>query len=196
MATSSAIHGSDNENPKQVGRSKFQVLGRTFNYFLVSILVLFGLFSLSYWLFGYNAQFATHLTSTDLSVSFRVDYGHAQLSAYVELDGPPNNNLRGGPKYFDKWFDLRIFKGAGSHNHFGETYPALWIQAACPIWFLPILFLMYPAIWLAIGPLRGMRRQARGLCEKCAYDLRGNPSGLCPECGTQCQLIVRTGAHE
>jgi hypothetical protein len=31
-----------------------------------------------------------------------------------------------------------------------------------------------------VGQIRG----ARGLCPHCAYDLRGDRSGICPECGT------------
>jgi hypothetical protein len=33
------------------------------------------------------------------------------------------------------------------------------------------------------GPVRRDRRRRRGLCVKCAYDLTGNVSGVCPECG-------------
>ncbi|MCC7291110.1 MAG: hypothetical protein IT449_03495 [Phycisphaerales bacterium] len=33
-------------------------------------------------------------------------------------------------------------------------------------------------------PTRAERRRARGLCTQCEYDLTGNVSGICPECGT------------
>jgi hypothetical protein len=32
--------------------------------------------------------------------------------------------------------------------------------------------------------LRGHRRLRRGCCPACGYDLTGNTSGTCPECGT------------
>ena len=39
-------------------------------------------------------------------------------------------------------------------------------------------------ILLAISPRRRRRRRiAGGLCGACGYDLRGNVSGVCPECG-------------
>lgn len=50
--------------------------------------------------------------------------------------------------------------------------------------------------WLAIvllvrGPAGAMRRQVRrwrGRCGHCRYDLRGNVSGVCPECGMRCDI--------
>ena len=33
---------------------------------------------------------------------------------------------------------------------------------------------------------RRLRRVKRGLCEWCGYDLTGNVSGVCPECGVPC----------
>ena len=33
------------------------------------------------------------------------------------------------------------------------------------------------------GTARAARRRARGQCGRCSYDLTGNVSGVCPECG-------------
>jgi len=42
-------------------------------------------------------------------------------------------------------------------------------------------------VWYFAGPYRRYRifhyRQKRGLCLKCGYNLTGNVSGICPECG-------------
>jgi hypothetical protein len=35
------------------------------------------------------------------------------------------------------------------------------------------------------GPIRRYWRRRKGLCVKCGYDLTGNVSGVCPECGTE-----------
>lgn len=45
------------------------------------------------------------------------------------------------------------------------------------------LLAAYPALAFIRGPLRRHRRRRKGLCLKCAYDLKGNVSGVCPECG-------------
>ena len=34
---------------------------------------------------------------------------------------------------------------------------------------------------------RAPRRERRGLCRHCGYNLTGNVSGICPECGTPMQ---------
>lgn len=47
-----------------------------------------------------------------------------------------------------------------------------------PLWSLALTAGL-PSAWLW---LRG-RRRAPGLCVHCGYDLRGNASGVCPECG-------------
>jgi len=52
-----------------------------------------------------------------------------------------------------------------------------------PLWILPLLFAAHPAIAFMRGPFRRYRRRKKGLCIKCGYDLTGNVSGVCPECG-------------
>ena len=54
-----------------------------------------------------------------------------------------------------------------------------------PMWALFVVFTAYPASALVRGFVRGWRRRKLGLCLKCGYDLTGNVSGVCPECGTE-----------
>ncbi|MCH7813010.1 MAG: hypothetical protein IID40_03220 [Planctomycetes bacterium] len=64
---------------------------------------------------------------------------------------------------------------------FDFSTPGMW-NFTFPI-HLPLLALLaivtYPLLPFA---LRRNRRK-RGLCLKCGYDLTGNTSGVCPECG-------------
>ena len=55
----------------------------------------------------------------------------------------------------------------------------LWIAAA------GLLLSMYPTVTIIRGPLRRWRRRRKGLCVECSYDLTGNVSGVCPECGAR-----------
>jgi hypothetical protein len=51
-----------------------------------------------------------------------------------------------------------------------------------------IMPLVLGGAWaLSRGPCRRAARIASGLCLKCGYDLTGNISGICPECGLPTQ---------
>jgi len=50
-------------------------------------------------------------------------------------------------------------------------------------WLVSMLSAAYPVVALIRGPLRTYGRRARGACLACGYDLTGNVSGRCPECG-------------
>lgn len=57
-----------------------------------------------------------------------------------------------------------------------------------PLWIALLLFGTYPAIasiGFIRGPYRRWRRQRKGCCPSCGYNLKGNVSGVCPECGNE-----------
>jgi hypothetical protein len=63
------------------------------------------------------------------------------------------------------------------------TTPHLQVVVRFPLIWPGVLLLVYPAVALTRGPLRHYLRRRKGLCLKCAYNLTGNVSGICPECG-------------
>jgi hypothetical protein len=57
-----------------------------------------------------------------------------------------------------------------------------FFHASAPLWSFALVFMIVGGI----GPLvvyRQRRRRRTGLCPQCGYDLTGNVSGRCPECG-------------
>lgn len=56
-----------------------------------------------------------------------------------------------------------------------------------PLW-LPFLMFAAPTAFLWYRD----RRIPAGHCQACGYDLRGNVSGICPECGKQIPVPVNT----
>jgi hypothetical protein len=92
---------------------------------------------------------------------------------------------------------LRINNGsqeAGFRSYYDDLddYPLLpCVQADAlanvlfvPCWMPSLLLAGYPAITFARWRARRRRRRA-GRCAKCGYDLTGNVSGVCPECGNK-----------
>ena len=55
-----------------------------------------------------------------------------------------------------------------------------WNMIVIPIW-LPLACVTLLTIVLFH---HNRARRIEGLCRKCDYDLTGNESGVCPECGT------------
>jgi len=72
------------------------------------------------------------------------------------------------------------------------TGPWRMTAITCPMW-LPTVFIM--GLWCALtvtSPrLERWRRRKRGLCTKCGYNLTGNISGICPECGVAVMPVPR-----
>jgi hypothetical protein len=66
------------------------------------------------------------------------------------------------------------------------TIPASpYYRVSLGLWLLCVLVGMYPLLFLVYPGIRRWRRKRRGLCATCAYDLTGNTSGVCPECGRE-----------
>ena len=75
----------------------------------------------------------------------------------------------------DKLLGFTYWNGTTAGRH-GFT------SLGIPHWFLTLIFAILPPIWLF--KWRKRRRLARvGKCPSCGYDLTGNESGVCPECG-------------
>jgi hypothetical protein len=76
--------------------------------------------------------------------------------------------------------NTRLIKRMEPRHHFtragGKT------EIVFPIWYIPSL--MAIPVGFGIWTIRRNRRNRRnGLCRSCGYDLTGNTSGRCPECG-------------
>ena len=94
---------------------------------------------------------------------------------------------------------LHFFDTAGGHGFYlpkasevcktASTYHVPLTIYFCPLW-LPFLLVLIPTGYLL---WRDRRRIPLGHCQKCGYDLTGNESGKCPECGEPC--VVQGGTE-
>lgn len=113
-----------------------------------------------------------------LSVDFRHDSGdpnNRPTTALHNYERPISQSAR----------DLGPWLGF-IYEQLSNVYPDRIYRSAhivVPLWMPLVVFGSYPAIAFIRGPLRRWRRRKRGLCIRCGYDLEGNISGTCPECG-------------
>ncbi|UCC30567.1 MAG: hypothetical protein JSU86_20505 [Phycisphaerales bacterium] len=77
---------------------------------------------------------------------------------------------------------LELRTGLADRRHDRGSY-ARFVRIGSPFWIPFLVFGIYPAIAFIRGPLRRWHRRRKGLCVRCAYNLTGNMSGVCPECG-------------
>ncbi len=88
------------------------------------------------------------------------------------------------PRAYRKPVSLRF-----GQFYFRDFVDGQWIfrtiEIGIPPWSFLFLFGVYPTIALIHPPLRRYRRRKRGLCVRCGYNLTGNESGVCPECGAE-----------
>jgi len=81
------------------------------------------------------------------------------------------------------YIDLRPVFAISTDRYTFFLVVSIWIPLT-----LSVALGTYPTIAFIRGPARDWRQRCRrrkGLCINCAYDLTGNESGVCPECGTE-----------
>ena len=99
-----------------------------------------------------------------------------KLSAFAD------SRQASGMEPYQKVFGFGVYRYVNGDNNWDPSIITT-IGAIVPSWFLVALFLMLPVLWRA----RQYRLAAlvkRGACTKCGYNLTGNTSGVCPECGS------------
>ena len=78
--------------------------------------------------------------------------------------------------------------GGGPVNDWTQTRSRYSTAAYLPYSCLLLVTAPLPAVWL-VRARRTARRRRLALCLTCGYNLTGNTSGTCPECGA---AVVRS----
>jgi hypothetical protein len=91
------------------------------------------------------------------------------------------------PAVYPRWTPgEREWSGAGFQwtriERLGADSWSIQRSVVVPYWLPCLLAGLAPAAWGRARLVRS-RRARRGLCLSCGYDLTGNASGTCPECG-------------
>jgi hypothetical protein len=77
------------------------------------------------------------------------------------------------PRYGEPWFGFERWSSSDDQG----------VLIKCPIWLPAPLVLLLPCISV-YRRFKSRRRLTNGSCTTCGYELTGNTSGVCPECGT------------
>lgn len=90
-------------------------------------------------------------------------------------------------------FDLDVSIDARAWGGFGFCWPTItksttWsglptARYMIPFW-LVLIAVAIPTAWFSYRDYQ--LRPRRGFCDQCGYDLTGNTSGVCTECGMRC----------
>lgn len=120
-----------------------------------------------------------HFANKFLTHAYAAGWGH----------GVPMGGLAAAPKYE---FMGIIWAGMTNIQQFAPPAPLTenhLMIVIVPLWIVAVLFGVLPAISLTkfLRARQKSQRVKHGCCTACGYDLAGNVSGVCPECGTAIQ---------
>ncbi len=102
----------------------------------------------------------------------------------------------------DRWATVELLSPLQSERRFALALRPGWGQGwlhrrdryvFVPYW-IPFALFAIPTAWLWWRDRH--RRIPPGHCQKCGYNLTGNVSGRCPECGSLLQANARQSANE
>ena len=106
----------------------------------------------------------------------------AQAGKELGLLGTLLFNNRNKTSLKRHWFIFRVIIWIRAAPGSGKIRQTFLIG---PFWLVLLLTICYPAIWCIRVPLRRRRHRRLGRCVDCGYDLTGNVTGKCSECGRE-----------
>jgi hypothetical protein len=128
----------------------------------------------SYWGHRYTVMFRSNLSTFGFVVgahprSETADWGYESFSLGTSLHS------------YWKHHPLELL----GHFHWGSIgagTPGAVRRMVLPAWLFLLMFAVSPVLWWLRWRLQ--HRPPVGCCTSCGYNLTGNVSGVCPECGT------------
>ena len=129
-------------------------------------------------------HFLIHVTLGRICVSWRREH-------YPPLKANPRRHWSIGGLTYDLYDIHHLTMGLTGEPIWDKGWFASdhWVTA--PLW-LPVLALLSYPLLAIVSYMRRRRRPRAGACRSCGYDLTGNVSGVCPECGSAVNEERRT----
>jgi hypothetical protein len=92
---------------------------------------------------------------------------------------------------YAKGIELRICDKLSDFEFF--VFPRKWISQSIQLFLFPIWWLGLPFMFFSLVSLLQNSRRPINSCLFCGYNLTGNVSGVCPECGKPIEPEKLTG---
>lgn len=121
-----------------------------------------------------------HVESGNAGLTFAYSFYLSRGDVGLEISWPPKNPNWG---LWKTHFRLAGLDYAGGN----ETY-RVRLGLGRPF----LVFTTVPVCRFVLLPIRRSRRRRQHQCVVCSYNLAGNLSGICPECGTSRRILVTT----
>ena len=136
---------------------------------VISLVLLVGTVGL--WVWSYYDQVWSRIDYKTVSVGLGVDWGMFAVQVTPWGSGPSESWL----KLHRRMIGIQIKQARRGGTIVGFK---------CSLAAVALLIGCYPLLVLGRPALRRIYRRRHNLCVKCGYDLTGNVSGRCSECGT------------
>lgn len=148
--------------------------------FILCVVML--VMTLGLWAWSYACDDFVTWGGTSWSGSFSATRGLFCLELHPDFNTGVGRGIQWVP--LGTWRD-RLSKKRPSILWGRDTLPQVtYLIIYAPFWWVAVFLALYPiygGLYRSLILPRSRRR--RGLCVLCGYDLTGNTSGQCPECG-------------
>lgn len=129
-----------------------------------------------------SAEYLYHDRTTSTYLVVGVEAGWAHVCTWPSAFGLPAH-LPPGVRPHSLTSLMRYIRRTGPYLGV-MAGPYLGVKVlSIPLYVPVVLFAAYPTLAFIRGPVRRRRRRRKGLCVECGYDLTGNVTGVCSECG-------------
>ncbi len=129
-----------------------------------------------------------HMYSNDVDAISRIERGlpptyYSESRVLADEQERERRGQQVSRPFRRRWFSFACGPTSALVMCHADLVPvSRWDHLTVPIWLVAGITGAFPMIWLAFA-LRRRRRRRQNCCMACGYDLTGNVSGICPECG-------------
>jgi hypothetical protein len=92
-------------------------------------------------------------------------------------------------RLYSETLELGIWYSGSYYPPGGFSLEGAFYQVRVPLWLLILLAAVWPARRLYMLTRAERRKRHEPQCEHCGYNLTGNMSSVCPECGAACERV-------